>query len=116
MVVNEHQFTHREPGIETAGCTGDDQGLYAQSVQNANRESNVIERIPLIQVTAALQDEERNRPQMAANQPSGMTQCRGNGPAGEFGVRNPPIDPQGVGKAPQPGSEDDANASHGPTL
>ena len=118
MVRDEDEIPGRPERMHAAGDVGDDQRLRAQRAQHAHRKRDLLQRVALIAMKAALHHRHRRTTERAEQQAARMRLHGRPGEAGNLGVRDRDVGLQLVGQRPESGPENDRDVRNdcGPRL
>ena len=106
LVADEHQVAGAVGRVDPAGRVGDDQRVDAQLVHHPHRQSDLLERRPLVGVDPPLHDEHVMARQPADHQLPGVAGHRGRREVRHIGEGQAIGVGDLVGQRVQPGAED----------
>jgi len=88
VVGHEHEVTGLEGGVDTTGSIGNDELLHAEVVHGADANDDGLGIVALVQVPAALLDDDELAADVASNKLTDMTGNGGLGEVGDLAVRD----------------------------
>ena len=107
MVGDDHEVAYLEVGVHAARGVGDEDRLDANGFHDAYREGNLLHRVALVIVEAALHRHDILVAQCAEDETALMTLNGRYREVGYFTVRNLHLDVDVVHNGPQAGAQDD---------
>ena len=88
VVGDDHQVAYMETIVHASGGVGYEQSLNAQLVHHANGEGDLLHRVALVEMEAALHGHDVHPAELTEDKFAAMSLHRRYGEVGYFGIRN----------------------------
>ena len=114
MVLNEHQVTHLEAGVDAAGGIGHDQGRHTQLLHHPHGENDVGQCVTLIEMEAALHADDGLAAKAARHELALVARGGGADKVGNLAVGDDVLVLDHLGNAAQAGAQNETDAGRFP--